>query len=139
MKLTTYVNFPGKCAEAIEFYEKHLGAKMITKSTWADMPENPNGLPQGMTADMILHARFMVGDTVVMASDGPHVEPMRSAYLALSVDNNEEAERIYKALTEGGQVFMAMTETFFAHRFGQFRDKFGVNWMVIHERPMPRG
>jgi uncharacterized glyoxalase superfamily protein PhnB len=96
-------------------------------------------LPQGMTADMILHARFMVGDTVVMASDGPHVEPMRSAYLALSVDNNEEAERIYKALTEGGQVFMAMTETFFAHRFGQFRDKFGVNWMVIHERPMPRG
>jgi PhnB protein len=64
---------------------------------------------------------------------------MRSAYLALSVDSNEEAERIYNALTEGGEVFMKMGETFFAHRFGQFRDKFGINWMVIHEKPMPRG
>jgi PhnB protein len=62
---------------------------------------------------------------------------MRSAYLALAVDSNEEAERIYAALTEGGEVFMKMEETFFAHRFGQFRDKFGINWMVIHEKPMP--
>ena len=62
---------------------------------------------------------------------------MRSAYLSLSVDTDAEAERIYKALSDGGEVFMAMGETFFAHRFGQFRDKFGINWMVIHERPMP--
>jgi PhnB protein len=71
-----------------------------------------------------------------MASDGPKVEPMRSAYISLSVDSSEEAERIYNALTEGGQVFMPMGETFFAHRFGQFRDKFGINWMVVHEKPM---
>ncbi|MFZ0340137.1 MAG: VOC family protein, partial [Terracidiphilus sp.] len=75
----------------------------------------------------------------LMASDGPpeRVEPMRSAYITLSVESNEEAERIYNILTEGGQVFMKMEETFFAHRFGQFRDKFGINWMVIHEKPMP--
>jgi PhnB protein len=80
-----------------------------------------------------------LGDTLVMASDGPKDRclPMRSAYLSLSVDSNEEAERIYNALNEGGEVFMKMEETFFAHRFGQFRDKFGVNWMVIHEKPMP--
>jgi PhnB protein len=54
------------------------------------------------------------------------------------VDSNEEAERIYEALTEGGDVFVKMGETFFAHRFGQFRDKFGVNWMIFHEKPMPR-
>ncbi len=52
------------------------------------------------------------------------------------MDSNEEAERIY-ALTDGGEVFMKMGETFFAHRFGQFRDKFGINRMVIHEKPMP--
>jgi len=74
-----------------------------------------------------------------MVSDVPHAEPMRSAYISLSVDSNEEAERIYKVLTEGGEVFMPMGEQFFAHRFGQFRDKFGVNWMVIHEKPMPAG
>ena len=63
---------------------------------------------------------------------------MRSAYLSLSVDSSEEAERIYAALSEGGEIFMPMAETFFAFRFGQFRDQFGINWMVIHERPMPQ-
>ena len=142
MKLNTYLNFPGNCEEALACYEKHLGAKVLVKSTFAQMAANntPQNLPPGLSRDGILHARFMVGDTVVMASDGPpdHCLPMRSAYLTLSVDSNEEAERIYKALTEGGEVFMPIGETFFAHRFGQFRDRFGVNWMVIHEKPMPR-
>jgi PhnB protein len=138
MKVNTYLNFPGNCLEAMKFYEKHLGAKILTKSTFAEMSSAgaPQNLPPGLNRDGILHARFTVGDTIVMASDGPKVEPMRSAYISLSVDSNEEAERIYKALTEGGEVFMPMGEQFFAHRFGQFRDKFGVNWMVIHEKPM---
>jgi PhnB protein len=62
---------------------------------------------------------------------------MRSAYLTLAVDSNEEAERIYNALAEGGEVFMKLGETFFARRFGQLRDRFGINWMIIHEKPMP--
>jgi PhnB protein len=140
MKMNTYVNFPGKCEEALDFYVKHLGAKILMKSTFAQMAPNnkPQNLPPGLDPNGILHARIQIGDTLLMASDGPQVEPMRSAYLSLSVDSNEEAERIYKALTDGGQVFMKMEETFFAHRFGQFRDKFGINWMVIHEKPMPR-
>lgn len=140
MKLHTYLNFPGTCQEAMSFYEKHLGAKVLAKMTFDQMPSQgaPQNLPPGLRREGILHARFMVGETVVMASDGPpeRVQPMRSAYLSLSVDSNEEAERIYNALTEGGEVFMPMGETFFAQRFGQFRDKFGVNWMVIHEKPM---
>jgi PhnB protein len=140
MKLNTYLNFPGNCREALEFYEKHLGAKLLMKSTFADMSSTgaPQNLPPGLNPNGILHARFTLADTLVMASDGPKVEPMRSAYLSLSVDSNEEAERIYAALTDGGEIFMPMGETFFAHRFGQFRDKFGVNWMVINEKPMPR-
>jgi len=141
MKVNTYLNFPGKCEEALSFYEQHLGAKVLMKSTFAQMagPAGPQNLPPGVKPDGIIHARFTLGDTLVMASDGPKVEPMRSAYLCLSVDSNEEAERIYKALAEGGEVFMPMGEQFFAHRFGQLRDKFGVNWMVIHEKQMPRG
>lgn len=140
MKLTTYLNFPGSCAEALDFYVKHLGAKILMKSTFAQMAPNnmPQNLPPGLDPNGIVHARIMIGDTLLMASDGPRVEPMRSAYLSLGVDSNEEAERIYKALTDGGEVFMKMEETFFAHRFGQFRDKYGINWMVIHEKPMPR-
>jgi PhnB protein len=140
MKVNTYLNFPGNCLEALNFYEKHLGAKILAKSTFAEMSAHgaPQNLPPGLKPDGILHARFTLGDTLVMASDGPNVEPMRSAYLALAVDSNEEAERIYAALTEGGEIFMPMGEQFFAHRFGQFRDKFGINWMVIHEKPMQR-
>jgi PhnB protein len=140
MKVNTYLNFPGNCQEAMNFYEKNLGAKILMKSTFAEMSSQgaPQNLPPGLNRDGIIHARFTLGDTTVMASDGPNVEPMRSAYLTLSVDSDAEAERIYSALTEGGEVFMKMGETFFAHRFGQFRDKFGVNWMVIHEKPMQR-
>lgn len=137
MKVNTYLNFPGKCAEALEFYEKHLGAKILYKTTFAEMPQS-NDLPPGFNPNGILHARFDLGGTLIMASDGPpgKVEPMRSAYLCLSVDSNEEAERVYKILSDGGETFMAIQETFFAHRFAQLRDKFGVAWMVIHERPM---
>jgi len=138
MKLSTYVNFPGKCKEALEFYEKHLGGKIVMLSTFDQMPD-PKMIPRGMEKN-VLHARITLGDTILMASDGPpeRVQPMRSAYLTLSVDSNAEAERIYAALTDGGEIFMKMEETFFAHRFGQFRDKYGVNWMVIHEKPMSR-
>ena len=136
MKLNTYVNFAGKCDEALHFYEKHLGAKILMKMTFDQMPD-PKQIPPGLEKG-ILHARIQIGDTVLMASDGPpdRVQPMRSAYLTLSVDSTAEAERIYKVLSEGGEVFMPMAETFFAFRFGQLRDKFGANWMVIHEKPM---
>lgn len=139
MKLTTYVNFPGKCKEAFQFYEKHLGGKIGMMMTFDQMPD-PKMIPPGCGKDSVLHAQIAIGDTLLRASDGPpdRVQPMRSAYLTLSVDSNEEAERIYKALTDGGEVFMKMEETFFAHRFAQCRDKFGANWMIIHEKPMPR-
>lgn len=134
MKIATYLNFPGNCREALQYYEKHLGAKIVMMMTFDQVPD-PENVPPGMEKG-ILHARIMIGDTPLMASDGPKVEPMRSAYISLSVDSSAEAERIYKALSEGGEVFMPMAETFFAHRFGQLRDKFGINWMVIHEKPM---
>lgn len=61
---------------------------------------------------------------------------MRSAYLALSLDSIEEAERVYALLTAGGEVIMPLAETFYAFRFAMLRDKFGVLWMILHERPM---
>lgn len=135
MKLNTYVNFAGKCKEALQYYEKHLGGKIVTMFTFDQMPD-PKMVPPGLEKG-ILHARILLGETLLMASDGPRVEPMRSAYLTLSVDSSEEAERIYGLLKDGGEVFMPIAETFFAHRFAQLRDRFGINWMIIHERPAP--
>jgi len=140
MKLTTYLNFGGNCIDALHFYEENLGAKILMTSAFGDMPGAAPMPPE--RARQLMHARILFGDVMVMASDGPpdqSWQPMRSAYMALSVDSNEEAERIYAVLTEGGEIFMKMEETFFAHRFAMLRDKFGVNWMIIHEKPMPRG
>lgn len=140
MKLNTYLNFGGNCAEAFRFYEKELGAKIDMLMTHAQAP-GP-GLGEEMK-DKVLYASITIADTAVMASDVPadRFQPMRSVYLCLGVDSDVEAERVYALLAEGGQVYMPIQETFFATRFGQLRDRFGTSWMIIHEKPMgpPQG
>jgi len=80
-----------------------------------------------------------IGETLLMGSDVPpdRFEPMRSVYLSLTVDSTEEAERVHALLSDGGEIFMPMQETFFAYRFSMLRDKFGTSWMVLHSRPAP--
>jgi len=134
MKMTTYVNFPGTCAEAFRFYETHLGGKVSMMMTHGQAPDQGKVNPDWK--DAVLHARLSVAGTELLGADIPKAEPMRSAYLSLSVDSDAEAERIFSALAEGGEVFMKMQETFFASRFAQLRDRFGLNWMILHERPM---
>lgn len=135
MKLHIYLNYDGNCAEAFRFYEKHLGGKIIMMSTFGEMPDSSN-IPDDQK-NHVLHARIEIGDSVIMASDMPpgRHKPMRSAYLSLSVGSNEEAEKIYDLLKDGGEVFMPMQETFFAQRYAALRDKFGTSWMINCERP----
>jgi PhnB protein len=68
-----------------------------------------------------------------MGADIPHAEPMRSAYLALSLDREVDAERTYALLAEGGQIFMKMEKTPFANLFAMLRDRFGTSWMLLHQ------
>src|SRR4051795_8712172 len=135
MTMNTYVNFAGKCAEAFRYYEQHLGAKIGMMMTHGQNPES-SPYSTGELKDTILHARITIGGTELAGADVPKAEPMRSAYLTLQTESDSEAERIFLALSMGGQVPMPMQETFFASRFGQVRDRFGINWMVLHERPM---
>ena len=137
MKLHTYLNYGGNCEEAFRFYEKNLGGKITMMMRYADQP-NPQNAPPG-TEKFILYANMEIGETQLMGSDVPpeRFQPMRSVYLSLAVDSSEEAERIFKLLNEGGEVFMPMAETFFAHRFGMLRDRFGTSWMILHQKPMP--
>jgi len=133
MRVTTYVNFAGRCAEAFRYYEQHLGGAITMMLTHEQSPE-PSRLPAEWK-HAVLHARLRLGDTEVLGADIPNAEPMRSAYLTVSAGDDAEAERIYAALAAGGKVFMPLQETFFASRFGQVQDQFGINWMVMHERP----
>ncbi len=132
MKLDIYVNYPGNCKEAFQFYEQHLGGKITMMLTHQQQPNDANVPADWKNA--ILHARIEIADTVLMGADIPNAEPMRSAYLTLRLDSAEEAERLYALLSEGGEIFMKMEETFFASRFAMLRDKFGTSWMLLHER-----
>jgi len=88
--------------------------------------------------DRVLHARMELGDTLLTGADIPpeRFKRMRSAYLTLVVDSDEEAERIYELLTKDGEIYVKMEENFYAHRFAMFRDRFGTSWMLMHEKPM---
>ncbi len=132
MRLDIYLNYPGHCEEAFRFYEQHLGGKITGVSRHGEQPGGSD-LPAEWKGK-ILHARIEIGNTVLMGADIPSAEPMRSAYLTLTVDSAEEAERLYALLSDGGQVFMKMEETFFASRFGMLRDRFGTSWMILCER-----
>jgi PhnB protein len=129
MRLDVYVNYPGTCRQAFRFYEQHLGGKIKTMMTHG---EGPNGASlQGEQREAILHAQLEIGNATLMGADIPNAEPMRSAYLSLTVDTQDDAERIYKLLADGGQIFMKMEKTFFANRFAMLRDRFGTSWMLL--------
>ena len=134
MKLNTYVNFAGTCAEAFRYYERHLGGQVTMLMTHDQAPGQRQVSPDWK--DAVLHARITIGGTDLLGADIPGAEPLRSAYLTLSVDSDSEAERIYAALADGGRVLMPIEETFFASRFAQVQDRFGINWMILHERPV---
>ena len=133
MKLYTYVNYGGNCRQAFEFYAEHLGGKITLLTTHGEIPDPSQVPPEWRNA--VLHARIELGDTVVMGADIPpdRFQPMRSVYLTLMLDSVEETERVYALLTEGGQIFMKMEQTFFARRFAMLRDRFGTSWMLLHE------
>jgi PhnB protein len=132
MKLDVYINYPGTCKEAFQFYEQHLGGKIIMMMTHQQQP-NATNIPENMK-NAILHARIEIGNAILMGADILHTEPMRSAYLTLRLDTEQEAEKVYALLSNGGQIFMQMAETFFAARFAMLRDRFGTSWMILHEK-----
>lgn len=130
MKLDVYVNYPGHCEEAFQFYEQHLGGKITMMTYHQQLPAN---FPTEWKSP-VMHARIEIGGLTVMGADIPNAEPMRSAYLAIRFDTPDKAEQIYNLLASEGQIFMKMEKTFFANRFAMLRDKFGTSWLLLNEQ-----
>lgn len=133
MQVQPYLFFDGRCEEAITFYRTTVGAEVVMLMRFKESPEphQPGMLPPG-AENKVMHAAFRVGDSTVLASDGRCMgKPNFQGFaLSLTVANEAEADRVFKALSDGGQVQMAMTKTFFSPRFGMVADRFGVAWMV---------
>jgi PhnB protein len=134
MQLHTYLNYGGNCEDAFKFYQQHLGGKITMMMRHG---EQPGGEAPPELKGKILHARISLGGTELLGADIPpdRFQPIRSAYLSLTFDTNQETDRVFALLSDGGQIFMPMQETFYASRFAMLRDRFGTSWMLLHPKP----
>ena len=131
MQVQPYLSFEGRCDEAIEFYKTALGAKVDMLMRFKDCPDQSTVSPG--SAEKVMHAAVHIGDTQLLMSDGrcQGGANFNGIALALSAATDADAERMFNALADGGQVRMPMAKTFFSSRFGMAADKFGVGWMVL--------
>jgi PhnB protein len=136
MQLNPYLMFDGKCEAAFRFYEQALGGRIVAMTAYADTPAAQH-MPSEMRGK-IIHARLVVGDTILMGSDAPadRHERMQGFSVTLNSDTPEEAERVFGALAANGTITMPIQETFWARRFGMLTDRFGTPWMINCEKPM---
>lgn len=140
MPVTPYLMFEGRCEEAIEFYKSAVGAEvqMLMRNSESPTPPAPGVLPSG-TDHKILHATIRINDSLLHASDG-HCQgnpTFQGFTLSYTIDDASKAEKAFAALSNGGQVQMPLSPTFFSPSFGMLTDRFGVSWMVYVPRPMP--
>jgi PhnB protein len=128
-----YLFFNGNCEQAIEFYRQALGAEVEMMMRFKESPEphQPGMVPPGFE-NKIMHASFRIGGTTLMASDGCSDEKVNfnGFSLSLSVPDEADADRVFAALAEGGEVRMPLSKTFWSPRFGMVADRFGVGWMI---------
>lgn len=137
MRITPYLFFDGNCAEAMRFYAGLLQAEVEMMLTYAEGPPGAE-MPAG-SGDRIMHSRIAAGELALMASDCPpgRSRPMQGLYVSLDLPTVAEAERVFAALSDGGEVQMPLAPTFWALSFGTVVDRFGTPWMLDVSQPGP--
>jgi PhnB protein len=134
MQIQPYLCFEGRTEEAIEFYKQALGARVEMLMRHKDNPEPPHaGMCAPESGDKVLHATLRIGETRFLASDGRATGKPDFHGFSLSLDARDEAHarEMFSALSDGGEVRMALGRTFFSPAFGMVADRFGVSWMVV--------
>ena len=136
MNINPYLNFNGKTEEAFRFYEKALGGKLTEIHRFGSMPSHggPELTPEQQA--LVLHVGLELPDgQMIMASDmiegmGPARVEGNNVSISVHPDNRQEADRIFKALAQGGTITMPIVDQFWGDYFGSLIDRFGINWMV---------
>lgn len=133
MHVLAYLNFDGRCEEALEFYRRTLGAETEVLMRLKDSPEPcPEGMLPPGSENKVMHSRFRIGETTIMASDC-HCSgkpAFQGVSLAINPPDEAKAKQLFDALADGGKVEMPLAKTFFSPAFGVVFDRFGVNWMI---------
>jgi PhnB protein len=131
MHVLPYLFFNGRTEEALNFYNKAIGAKTEAMMRFSEGPDNPACPPENK--NNIMHAQFKLGDTMIFCSDGMGGGKTNfdGFSLTIAADTEADGKKLFNALADGGAVNQPLIETFFAKLFGMVKDKFGVNWMVV--------
>lgn len=139
VRLIPYLVLNGNANEAIQFYEAALGATVMFKQTFGEMPENPQFQMPEEVKGYISHAMLKIGESDLMLSDtfpdSPH-QIGNQVTICISTDNAETSQKFYDALQQGGNVGMPLQETFFSPAYGNVTDKFGVYFQIFTEGRM---
>src|SRR4051794_12314630 len=138
MQVQAYLQFDGRCDEAIQFYKEKLGAEVSTLMRFKDMPGGPQpGMCGPADVDKVMHSELRIGDSTVMASDGRCTGNPKFDGFSLTLDarSDADAQKLFAALSDGGTVCMPLMKTFFSSSFGMVNDRFGVPWMVVVQQP----
>jgi PhnB protein len=132
MQVQAYLFLNGRCDEAIDFYKLALGAEVMSLMRFRDAPDPDEHGPERPGGDKVMHASLRVGDTTLLMSDGSAqgAPKFEGFSLALNLQSEADAERLFAALAEGGRIQMPLARTFFAPRFGMLTDRFGISWMI---------
>jgi PhnB protein len=131
MQVQPYLDFDGRCGEALDFYKKAIGAKVGMLMRFKEAPDKSMISPGN--EEKVMHSAVQLGDSMVLMSDGRCTgKPnFHGIALTISATNEAEADKLFNGLADGGQVTMPMGKTFFSPKFGMLADKFGVGWMVL--------
>jgi PhnB protein len=133
MKIHPYLNFPGTAEEAMNFYAKALSGKLTEVHRFSSMP----GAEQHSeaTRQRVMHVGLMLPDGfMIMASDtmegmGPYIVGT-NVTVSIHPSSREEADRVFSALAEGGQISMPLSDQFWGDYYGSLTDRFGIQWMI---------
>ena len=140
MRLHTYLNFPGNAEEAFEFYRSVFGGEFASVVRFKDMPMEGASIPK-QDEDKLMHIGLPIGDgqmlmaTDILASLGQELTQGNNAYISIHPDSREEADRLFNALSAGGDVEMPIGDQPWGDYYGSFTDKFGVRWMINYGQP----
>ena len=132
-EMNVHVCFAGNCREAMQFYAGVTGGHVEALVTVGETPVANEFPPERQ--DDIIHASLNLRGRRLMGADmaGDCYQAPRGAQVHLEYESPEEAERVFTALADGGELIMPFEQTFWAHRFGMTRDRFGVQWMISCE------
>jgi PhnB protein len=130
MQVSPYLSFKGDCEEAFKFYEQHLGAKIEAVFHYRDSPMSSTVGSDWQ--DKVMHGSIRIGEQVLMGADlsGESYQAPQGISLSLNMKSSDEAEALFSALRDGGQIVVPLEQTFWAERFGMLVDRFGIPWLL---------